>query len=294
MKKIIVLLLAAAIALSCMTGVAFAAEDDNLITLSFTIDENPGFATFGAQLVYYSAALELVSFEEGSLLSGKGMFLGNPANGMVTFVAMGTNVTGTGELFTATFKIRKEAEIGSYPVTVKLDEKATVDASYNPVAFAIQGGTIEVDHEHTWSEWTVVTEATCTEDGLKTCQCVDCGFENEEVIPSPGHQYGRWEFDEDGHWHTCARCGEPGDYAEHDKQMNPETQTDGENKEICTVCDWNVAEEVTPTEPTQDVNVSNDGNSDGDNGLIFIVLILCVVALVGCVAALFIIKHKKK
>ncbi|MCD7847331.1 MAG: hypothetical protein LUG49_04810 [Oscillospiraceae bacterium] len=40
---------------------------------------------------------------------------------------------------------------------------------------------------HTWGEGVVTTEATCTEDGVKTYTCTVCGETKTETIPATGH-----------------------------------------------------------------------------------------------------------
>lgn len=65
---------------------------------------------------------------------------------------------------------------------------------------------------HKWGEWTVVTEPTCEEDGLKTRTC-QCGEETqEEIIPALGHDYdavvtGPTCLAGGYTTHTCANCG---------------------------------------------------------------------------------------
>ncbi len=51
---------------------------------------------------------------------------------------------------------------------------------------------------HSFGEWTVVTAATCTEDGVKTRTCA-CTAHEDEVIPQIGHQ------DADGNY-VCDTC----------------------------------------------------------------------------------------
>ena len=213
MKKMITLLLAAVMVLTCMTGVVFAAEAGESVTISFTLAENPGFAAFGAQINYDAEALELVEIKQGAILSGA--FMGNPANGKIGFAAMGTNITATGVVFTATFQIKEGAELGTYPVTVTMDPASTVDASSNPVTLSIAGGEIEVTCEHDWDDWDVDTEPTCTEDGLKVRECSKCGETEEDVIPATGHAWGEWDVEteptctEDGlKVRECSNCGE--------------------------------------------------------------------------------------
>ena len=59
--------------------------------------------------------------------------------------------------------------------------------------------------EHSYGEYTVVTEATCTAEGKKTRTCAGCGDVQEASIAALGHEYGS-----DG---ICVRCG-----AEEEKQ----------------------------------------------------------------------------
>lgn len=67
-------------------------------------------------------------------------------------------------------------------------------------------------HENTTE---TVKAATCTEDGLRTVVCDDCGETLvEEVLPALGHDFGEWTVKtpatctEDGQsTRTCARCG---------------------------------------------------------------------------------------
>ena len=56
----------------------------------------------------------------------------------------------------------------------------------------------------------VTTEATCTEDGVRTYTCSICGISYEQPIPSLGHDYGDFHWDgvqEDStHSRSCSRC----------------------------------------------------------------------------------------
>ena len=66
--------------------------------------------------------------------------------------------------------------------------------------------------EHTWSEWEVVTAATCTEDGSQKRTCSNCKTEETNVL-AKGHKYGDWVTDverecyKDGHqYRECSVC----------------------------------------------------------------------------------------
>ncbi len=82
----------------------------------------------------------------------------------------------------------------------------------------------------------VITEPTCTEDGLKLCRCTVCGKEIEVVLSAPGHDHsGKWTWNREDHWKKCPRCGEILDRHEH---IYGEWKAIGDNREErgCTVC----------------------------------------------------------
>ncbi len=60
-----------------------------------------------------------------------------------------------------------------------------------------------IGHTHEFGEWTVETEATCTEDGLKYRVC-ECEERETEVIPSSGHSIAEWIIDSEA---TCTEAG---------------------------------------------------------------------------------------
>ena len=45
-------------------------------------------------------------------------------------------------------------------------------------------------HEHIWGDWSVVTPATCIDDGVNTRSCTLCGFSETAEIFAPGHTDG--------------------------------------------------------------------------------------------------------
>ncbi len=69
-------------------------------------------------------------------------------------------------------------------------------------------------HEHSFGEWVVTTEPTCTETGVQIRTCA-CGETETEVIPALGHTFGEWTVTteptctaEGAKTRTCATCGE--------------------------------------------------------------------------------------
>ena len=68
---------------------------------------------------------------------------------------------------------------------------------------------------HAYSDWVIVKEATCTEEGLRTQTCANCGDVKKEVLPKVDHTWNEGEVSkqptctEDGiKTFTCTVCGD--------------------------------------------------------------------------------------
>ncbi len=57
---------------------------------------------------------------------------------------------------------------------------------------------------HSFGEWEVISEATCTTDGVKARTCAGCGCTETETIPATGHSFGEWEVVSEA---TCTTDG---------------------------------------------------------------------------------------
>ena len=112
----------------------------------------------------------------------------------------------------------------------------------------------------------VITEPTCTEDGLKLCRCTVCGKEMEVEIPALGHDHrGNWTWNREEHWKKCLRCDAIIDCEEHTygdwKPVvdNKGKDTDREERS-CTVCGFTQYAQTihiggsTVTKPTDEQN----------------------------------------
>ena len=290
MKRIVTIVLAAIMMLSCMTGVAFAAEPGETVTIAFTTVNNPGFANYNAAIKYDANALELKEIAVGELCS-KGMFEPNVAVAEVGFMQT-TDVTGDGVLFTATFEVKADAAPGTYEVSCVLDAAATTNANNEPVSFIVTGGKVEVEAaqcEHQWGEWEVVTPATCTEAGEEKRECAICGEVETRVIAATGHDHdGEWAYDDDNHWHEC-KCGDIADKAPHDTEWivtkNPTHNEAGLKHEECKVCEWRGEDVEIPADPNLD-DVPGTGDMTPVVAAAF-VAVLCMAAVV-----VFVFKRK--
>ena len=63
---------------------------------------------------------------------------------------------------------------------------------------------IDCNGNHSWGEWNVRPEPTCTEAGKRIRWCNNCQEYQEESVPALGHEYGDWETTKE------PTCTEPG------------------------------------------------------------------------------------
>lgn len=56
--------------------------------------------------------------------------------------------------------------------------------------------------EHTYSEFTIVKNPTCTEKGKQEAVCSVCGDKKTEDIPMLGHKLGEWEIAKEATYYT--------------------------------------------------------------------------------------------
>ena len=116
-------------------------------------------------------------------------------------------------------------------------------------------------HTHEFGAWTVVKNATCTEDGSKERTCA-CGAKETETVPATGHNYStEWTIDleptcrkEGSKSHHCTVCDAKTDVTKIDKVAHTEgtkigneiqatCKTAGTYDEVvyCTVCNKEIS-----------------------------------------------------
>lgn len=117
---------------------------------------------------------------------------------------------------------------------------------------------------HSYGDWVVDKEPTCTEEGSKSQACANCGDKKSEPVPATGHSYGEWVVDkeptcmeEGSKSQTCAACGDKKTESvpATGHTWGPWEQVDEkEHKKVCTVCKaeekgehtWTLSKEVSP------------------------------------------------
>ena len=115
-----------------------------------------------------------------------------------------------------------------------------------------------VEHVHSFSEWKVTTQATCTKDGVESRGCT-CGHIETRVIKATGHQFGEWKV-----------VREPTDYLS------------GKKERVCSVCGEKETEKISP--------LKRPDTGDGANILFWTV----TLGVSACGASLILIKNKKR
>lgn len=122
---------------------------------------------------------------------------------------------------------------------------------------------------HNWGDGVITTEPTCTEMGVRTYTCANCGeTKTDDKIPAIGHNFGEWKVTKEA-----------------------TVEAEGEETRTCANCQETESRAISkltppPTEPTPPAKKSNTG---------LIIGIVVVVVLAGAgVAAYFVLKNKKK
>ncbi|MCR5576992.1 MAG: hypothetical protein K6F56_08295 [Oscillospiraceae bacterium] len=114
--------------------------------------------------------------------------------------------------------------------------------------------------EHTWSEWAVTAEPTCTEDGSQERSCSVCGYTESEAIPASGHTWGAWTVtaaptcaEGGSQERSCSVCGAteseaipaPGHtWGEWTVTAAPTCTKDGSREHSCTICGYTESEVI--------------------------------------------------
>ena len=213
MKRFLAMMVALILAVSCMSVSAFAADS---ISVSATVNAataKPGdtievvvsassasFAGYSVTLSYDTAALKLLKVTKNDD-NNPGFFSGNPGTGIVSMIT-DTDITASGELFTAKFEVLAGAADGNYAVS--LVNASFTKANKDKLTTSASGTSVTVKAPHTHSYNKVVTAPTCTEKGYTTYTCA-CGdsYKADEVA-ALGH---KWD---NGTVTTPATEGKPG------------------------------------------------------------------------------------
>ena len=111
-----------------------------------------------------------------------------------------------------------ETEAFGHNWSIVTNPPTCTSGGYDTKTCSVCGEVVIEEKNALGHKWTVVTtEPTCTEVGFDTKTCFNCGevvIENE--AEQLGHSFGTaYTYDENNHWHNCARCDEIKDFETH-------------------------------------------------------------------------------
>ena len=246
------------------------------VKVNIGLENLPESYVSGAQFrVSYDAdILELLSVDEFcGILTGGGQGVHDlKANPYIISYGDGINVINSetaGTIATFTFSISEEAEENSTTeITVTCDQiiSASELADEIPVEAETATGTVTIKksilHEHEFGEWEITKQATCTEEGIRTHACKECGYEESESVEKSEHVLSDWIVRKDA---TCTESGlkvkicknceevfaeetiQPkGHVPSTDIIDEPTCEEKGRSQTICTVCEAVISEDSIP------------------------------------------------
>ncbi|MBR7071045.1 MAG: hypothetical protein IKI29_02655 [Clostridia bacterium] len=206
-----------------------AAPGDSVL-INIDISDNTALMAITVTFHYDPNVLEYTKFHAGFLRD----YLLQDHNGYVSFVnCESENRTENGTLVTLEFKVKEDAQVGFYPITIKniwpgqrADNLTGCFACWEgtKITPTVVAGGVEIKYngkncKHRYGKWTDTVEAKCTKGGMQTRVCSICGHnENRETDPV-GHEFtSEWIVDrpatseQDGIMSRhCIRCDKTAD-----------------------------------------------------------------------------------
>lgn len=182
-----------------------------------------------------------------------------------------------------------DAVVATLVFKVKDNKTIGVDVTHKEEGNEHSGDAkVDVDHEHQFTD--TVTAPTCTAEGYTTHTCSECGYSYTDTkVPATGHELGEWKFDENGHYHECAKCGVKVDGAGHDYKWvvdKEATATEkGSKHQECSVCGHKTA--------AVDIPAKGSSAQTGDDSNIWLWVGLLAVSATG-LAVLVLFSRKRK
>ncbi len=128
------------------------------------------------------------------------------------------------------------------------------------LAFCVIGceGVSNVGEVHEWGEWTVKTNATCTEEGVLERVCSDCGKKELTPIAALGHD---WVKSEDSSREICQRC----EVIKGEEPTEESTSTsESDSEESIESTETSGSEESVESTETNDSASESNSESSGE------------------------------
>lgn len=223
MKKILALCLTVMLVLAMVPVIGVAAADvvtlsvgkasaeiGAEVTVSVSIDSNPGICSAKFLIEYDADAFEVVAHKNKGLGMYPAAFSPKTANPfIVNWAPSLEDITDTGEVATVTFRVKDTAKVGKYTLKVTSAQKDIFNTSMEEIPFTTVDGEIEVICKHGTTNIVGAKDATCSEEGYTGDKvCTACGeiVEAGKAIAMSAHT----EVVEGAFDATCSAVGSTG------------------------------------------------------------------------------------
>ncbi len=168
----------------------------------------------------------------------------------------------SGDLFTATFKIKNNAAFGDYTVKMTVQLK---DGSNEDINVTNKNGEVTVKCKHKYDDWTSTGDTShsrtcsiCKEkdtenhdyDNACDTTCNTCGHTRNTT-----HSYStKYSFDSTSHWYECSVCKDKKDVSAH----TPGPEATEDNPQVCTTCGYVIKEALAHVHKPEDAWSSDE------------------------------------
>lgn len=174
--------------------------------------------------------------------------------------------------------------------------------------------TVEAPHTHSFSEWIIVTNPTCTETGIKIREC-DCGHTERSEVAATGHQWDEGKVtkeatkNSDGvRTFTCTICRKTrtevikaaAEVSEPSDHVDTSEVTQSESLSEKSESTWN----ADPREDSRNPGLPEKGESAGElqssnmeqSSMLswWIIAVIALILIVGAIAGTIIFRKRKK
>ena len=178
-----------------------AAEGDSVI-VPIRIENNPGIMAITISITYDSKALTYEKYYRGYLSDYT--VADHPDKGIVRFVnCESRDRTDNDIMISLQFHVAENASGGLHPISISYKSGDFCQWSLAKPMPKITSGGVDIPYtdsncsHKSYSEWEVVANPACTEDGAKQRTCLTCGHVERESIAAIGHEYAEvWTIDQ--------------------------------------------------------------------------------------------------
>lgn len=188
----------------CVSSVKALAGSE--VSVDVVIMNNPGIVSARLKISYDLEALELVARDAGEAFSANMAYSQLYKNPFIAnwIDSIHPDNTANGTFVTLTFKVKDDAEAGSYPITISYDSSDVYDSNFSDVYFYIINGGVEVvECLHTDVTSYDAVASTCIEQGHNAytyCNECDNVIEgSDEKLPLAAHTIAYREAKEATH-----------------------------------------------------------------------------------------------